>query len=62
MMLLRLLFVVLMLLFLSREWEYEVLLREDWGGLFTGRVGRRCVEVSIRRYRQGRCYVFARAW
>jgi len=42
--------------------EYETILRIDWGGLFVGRVLGRSIEISIARYRPGRCYILARAW
>lgn len=59
---LRLLFAVILLLLVSGAVEYEVRFREDWGGLFVGRIGGRSIEVNFARYRPGRCYVLARAW
>lgn len=59
---LRLLFALILLLLVNGAMEYEIRLREDWGGLFVGRMGGRKIEVNIARYRPGRCYVLARSW
>lgn len=53
---------ICMILFSKAQLEYETVLKRDWGGLFVGRVLGRSIEVSIARYRPGRCYVLARAW
>jgi len=53
---------IIMILFSKAQLEYEGILRKDWGGLFVGRILGRNIELSIARYRPGRCYVLARAW
>ena len=53
---------ICMILFSKAQLEYEAILRKDWGGLFVGRILGRNIELSIARYRPGRCYVLARAW
>lgn len=59
---LTLLFVLGLLLLSRGAIEYEARLRADLGGLFVGKVLGRNLELSIARYRPGRCYVLARAW
>lgn len=53
---------ICMVLFSKAQLEYETVLKRDWGGLFVGRILGRSVEISIARYRPGRCYVLAKAW
>jgi hypothetical protein len=53
---------IVMVFFSKAQLEYEAILRKDLGGLFVGRVLGRNIELSIARYRPGRCYVLARAW
>jgi hypothetical protein len=53
---------ICMILFSRAQLEYEAILRKDWGGLFVGRILGRNIELSIARYRPGRCYVRAAAW
>jgi len=58
-----LIFALIVMVFSSKaQLEYEAILRKDWGGLFVGRILGRNIELSIARYRPGRCYVLARAW
>jgi len=60
---LTLIFALICMVFFSKaQLEYETLLRKDWGGLFVGRILGRNIEISIARYRPGRCYVRAAAW
>jgi len=60
---LTLIFALICMIFFSKaQLEYEARLKRDWGGLFVGRVLGRNIELSIARYRPGRCYVLARAW
>lgn len=53
---------ICMILFSKAQLEYEGILHKDWGGLFVGRVLGRSIEISMARYRPGKCYVLARAW
>jgi len=53
----------LILMILSRHaLEYETRLNRDWGGLFVGRILGRSIEISLTRYRPGRCYVRVATW
>jgi hypothetical protein len=53
---------ICMVLFSKAQLEYEAILHKDWGGLFVGRILGRNIEISMARYRPGRCYVRAAAW
>jgi len=53
---------ICMVLFSKAQLEYEAILRKDWGGLFVGRILGRSIEISLTRYRPGRCYVRVAAW
>lgn len=57
-----LLFALILMLLSGSTVEVETRLRRDWAGLFVGRILGRSLEVTIARYRPGRCYVLARAW
>jgi len=57
-----LLLAIILLILSKGAVEYETILRADLGGLFTERILGRSIEISIARYRPGRCYILARAW
>ena len=59
---LTLILVLLLMILSGGAVEYETRLRADLGGLFVGKVLGRSIEISVARYRPGRCYILARAW
>jgi hypothetical protein len=59
---LTLIFALIIMALSKHALEYEAKLKRDWGGLFVGRLLGRSIEISIARYRPGRCYVLVRAW